>query len=96
MPRDLRWTGGTANRAWQRGSQPLGRVIDTARLEAQVRRYLADCRQHRALLSPQYHPTADSACKAIFHRSREEEAVIRTEFRRQVSGSKLEAVSAGG
>lgn len=33
--------------------------------EAQVRAYLADCRAHRAILNPAYHPTARGCLKVV-------------------------------
>jgi hypothetical protein len=83
MASDQRWTGGLANREWQRGSKPAGRVIDADRLSWDVRRYLADCRAHSGILSPRYHPTEAGALKAVYHRGREEEDVIRGEFAQQ-------------
>lgn len=80
MASDQRWTGGIANREWSRGHS-AGHLIDRDRLTADVRRYLADCRTHRNLLTAKYHPTEDGALKAIFHRGGEEEAVIRAAFR---------------
>lgn len=80
MSGDRRWTGGIANREWQRGAQPTS-VTDRKRIAADVAAYLADCRQHQQILSPRYHPTVTGALKTVFHRSHEEAAVIRAEYR---------------
>lgn len=90
MPRDSRWTGGLANRDWSAGKQ-VGRVIDPERLERAVARYLADCARYRGILSPKYHPAAESALKVIHHATGREADIIRAEFARQ-----LEAASADG
>lgn len=86
MASDQRWTGGIANREWSRGHS-AGHLIDRDRLTADVRRYLADCRTHRNLLTAKYHPTEDGALKAIYHRSGEEADVIRAAFRADASPS---------
>jgi hypothetical protein len=92
VPRDRRWTGGIANREWQRGRQ-AGRVIDHVRLSGDVRRYLADCRAHAAALSAKYHPTEASALKVIHHHGHAEEDVIRGAFRALTGTRPLEAVN---
>lgn len=89
MASDQRWTGGTANRDWSAGQQPI-RVTDHERLKADVRAYLADCRTHRALLAPKYHPAVESALKAIYHHDGEE-AFIREAYQRETA----EAVARG-
>jgi hypothetical protein len=85
VPSDPRWTGGIANREWTRG-HPAGHVIDRDRLTAQVDAYLADCRKHRAIINPAYHPTEAGALKIICHRSDEEAAVIRDLYRAAMPG----------
>lgn len=81
MSRDLRWTGGTANREWVRGVS-AGHTIDADQLKADVRAYLADCRA-APWLNPAYHPTEAGAIKAIHHRTRTEEEIIRGIFQRE-------------
>lgn len=61
---DQRWTGGIANREWQAGTR-FEVVADKEAVLAQVRAYLADCRRYREILSPKYHPAADSAVKVV-------------------------------
>jgi len=80
MASDRRWTGGTANRDWCAG---VAVVPETGpeRLAEGVAAYVADCRRHRAFLSPAYHPTGDGACKAVFHRGPGEAAFIRARLR---------------
>ena len=51
------------------------------RLDEGVRAYLADCREHRPLFSPAYHPTADGAAKAVYCASKEETAYVKARFR---------------
>ena len=68
-------------------------MIDAARLSWDVRRYLADCRAHSGILSPKYHPTEAGALKAVYHRGREEEDVIRGEYCRFTAGGKPEVAN---
>jgi hypothetical protein len=72
---DSRWTGGLANREWQSGTRPQPQV-DTDYITAQVRRYLRDCRKHRAILSP-YHPTEAGLLRVVFcHGDGEKQAAL--------------------
>lgn len=80
MSSDRRWTGGAANREWQRGTQPQA-APDAGGLTAHVAQYLAECRAHQQLLDRRYHPTEEGALKVIFHRGRDQETAIRLAFR---------------
>jgi hypothetical protein len=56
---DSRWSGGVANREWQRGTRPE-LATDREALMRQVRRYLADCRRFRLT------PGEGMAVKVVF------------------------------
>jgi hypothetical protein len=84
---DRRWTGGLANREWQRGTQAAAVPLDIEQLRAQVRRYLADCK--RAGLASAYHPTAAGACKVIYHQGTAQRLQIIRAFERESSGALL-------
>jgi hypothetical protein len=79
MSSDSRWSGGAANREWQRGTRP-GQPVDTDAIAVQVRRYLRDCAA-APWLDGRYHPTEDGALKVVFHRGREQETAVRAAFR---------------
>jgi hypothetical protein len=66
-----------------------------AELAWQVRRYLADCRQYRGILSPSHHPREEFALKVIYHRGAGEAAVIRAEYRRIAGGEKASLARTG-
>ena len=83
MPSDQRWTGGIANRDWSAGQQPI-HVTDHERLKRDIRAYLADCQQHRAILNRAYHPKVESALKVIYHHA-DDEAFIREAYQREVA-----------
>ena len=55
--------------------------MSTGRFTAAVRDYLATCEKHKDVLSPKYHPAADSAVKFICHHGPEEADEIRDTFR---------------
>lgn len=81
MTRDLRWSGGIANREWSRGSRSVPVEVDQVRLAGEVRRYLADCTaaiRSGIKLDPQYHPTARGAVKAIYCRHSEEAEFVKS------------------
>jgi hypothetical protein len=67
MSSDRRWTGGAANREWQRGTQPLETLLPRDYIAAQIRAYQADCYAARKILNPRYHPTAAGFLKLIPH-----------------------------
>lgn len=52
------------------------------RLTREVSRYIIDCKRHRRILDPQYHPTADGAVKLIYHRGTGDRKYIKDEFAR--------------
>lgn len=79
MSADRRWTGGIANRAWERGVS-AGHPIGVDRLKDGVRAYLADCNA-APWLDPAYHPTEAGALKAVYHRGRDEADIIRGIYR---------------
>lgn len=60
MSSDSRWTGGLANREWQRGNR-VEQPVDTDYIRLQVRRYLADCRRF------DFPPSEAMCLKVIFH-----------------------------
>ena len=68
MSSDRRWTGGLANREWQRGSQPPVPLLDPRYVAAQIEAYRSDCYAARAYLDRANHPTAAGAVKVIYHR----------------------------
>jgi hypothetical protein len=49
---------------------------DSDTITAQVRRYLGDCRRHRALLDPRYHPTEKGALMVVFHANDTQKAAV--------------------
>lgn len=76
MSSDSRWTGGLANREWQSGTRPQPQV-DSDYITGQVRRYLSDCRKHRALLNPANHPTETGLLRVVFcHGDDEKQAAL--------------------
>jgi hypothetical protein len=77
---DPRWSGGIANREWQRGARPAP-VTGRDEITGYVRQYLADCRTHRKLLDPRHHPTEDGALKTVFHRGHAQEEAVRAAYR---------------
>jgi hypothetical protein len=81
---DKRWTGGVANRGWQSGTA-LEPVVDADAIAVQVRRYLADCRKYKAVLSPAHHPTEKSMLQVVFTRSDTEKRAAIAAFREAVS-----------
>jgi hypothetical protein len=85
MASDQRWTGGIANREWTRGHTAT-REINPAELAAGVKAYLADCHAHQPILSAKYHPTQDSALKAVYHAGPAEAECIRTVFAELTGG----------
>jgi len=76
MSHDKRWTGGTANREWQRGTRAEP-VVDAEAVKAQVLRYLADCRRWAHMLRPSDHPTEDGVLKVVYTQTdRQRQAVL--------------------
>jgi len=82
MSSDQRWTGGTANREWQRGTRH-DPPPDLNTIRSLVRNYLADCASYRDLLNPRYHPTEDGALKVIYHQGPDQETAVRAIFREE-------------
>lgn len=80
MSSDSRWTGGRANREWQRGSVPKPEPMARLYLLEQLRAYLADCKRFR--LDPAYHPTAAGALKMIPWRGDVQRWQVTREFER--------------
>lgn len=86
MSSDRRWTGGAANREWQRGTAPGPRAAELERgglaawAAEQARAYLAGCRMMRALLDPRYHPTADGMVKIVWCRDKAAETALRAAY----------------
>lgn len=80
MSSDRRWTGGLANREWQRGTQAAAGPMDWAWVVEQVLTYISDCRA--AGLADRYHPTAAGAVKVIYHRGEQQRAQIVRAFNR--------------
>jgi hypothetical protein len=62
---DQRWTGGIANREWQRGVKAVP-VVDIEAITRHVRAYLRDVERHRQILSPDNHPTLRSCLKVVY------------------------------
>lgn len=60
MASDQRWTGGLANREWQRGSR-VEQPVDSDYIALQVRRYLKDCARFELA------PSEAMCLKVIFH-----------------------------
>jgi hypothetical protein len=83
MSSDSRWTGGPANREWQRGTRRAAGLLDPQAVSRQVDIYRQDCYTARALLNPAYHPTAAGALKVIWHRGPEQADQIRAAFERR-------------
>lgn len=83
MSADRRWTGGIANREWQRGTAPrAAEVVSEAKrleLEAQVKRYLADCRRF------DLEPSERMALKIVFHKGREQAEAVRDAYARLIT-----------
>lgn len=76
MSHDKRWTGGIANREWQRGTQ-AGPVTDLEAVKAHVLRYLADCRRFASKLCADDHPTEDGVLKIVYwHGDAQKQAVL--------------------
>jgi hypothetical protein len=73
---DSRWTGGAANREWQRGTRHVT-PLDPAYLKAQIFAYLADCYANRGILSPAHHPTEAGALRVIYHQGPLQAAQVR-------------------
>lgn len=80
MSSDRRWTGGLANRQWQRGIAPPDQPMDWAWVVEQVLTYIRDCKA--AGISDKYHPTAGGALKVVFHRGGQQRAQIVRAFNR--------------
>jgi hypothetical protein len=70
MASDKRWTGGAANREWQRGSR-AEQPVNIPYLVLQVKAYMEDCERFRAILGPG-HPNWNAAKHVIFCRNDEE------------------------
>jgi hypothetical protein len=83
MASDSRWTGGLANRQWQRGTRRAVGLLDPQWVSRQVDIYRQDCYAARATLNPAYHPTAAGAARVIFHRGAEQAEQIRAAFERR-------------
>lgn len=83
MSGDSRWTGGAANREWQRGAKQPVTLLTADYLTAHVRAYLADCYAARETLNPAYHPTAAGALKVIYHEGIAQADQIRRAFNRK-------------
>jgi hypothetical protein len=79
---DGRWTGGAANREWQRGARPAGAPLERAYVAGQIRAYLADCHAAGAILNPRYHPTPEGALEMIPHHGKVQQEQIRREYQR--------------
>jgi peptidoglycan hydrolase-like protein with peptidoglycan-binding domain len=58
---DRRWTGGLANREWQRGSQPPVPLLDPRYVAAQIEAYRSDCYAAREYLEVK---TVQALCNA--------------------------------
>lgn len=82
MSSDGRWTGGAANREWQRGTRPRQELLPRAYVVAQLRAYFADCHANRSILNPRYHPTGPGALKMIPHSGDAQQAQIIREYQR--------------
>jgi hypothetical protein len=81
VSRDQRWTGGIANREWQRGTRAEPPPVDTQGVLARVRRYIADCERWQHLLRAKDHPTEDGAVKLILCPDKRHEDMVRRAFR---------------
>jgi hypothetical protein len=79
MSGDSRWTGGPANREWQRGTRLAREPLTRLYLLEQVQAYLRDCRG-AADLDPRYHPTPAGAVKVIYHQGAAQAAQITSAF----------------
>lgn len=75
MSRDKRWTGGPANREWQRGAQAEP-VVDVAAIKAQVLRYLVDCRRFASVLRASDHPTLKGCLQVVYTATDEQKQAV--------------------
>ena len=86
MSSDKRWTGGVANREWNRGTAPLARADEVmsaaARqvLQTAVKRYLDECARFRTLLRAADHPTPRGMLHMVWCRDEAERDAALEEY----------------
>ena len=89
MSSDSRWTGGLANREWQRGNK-VEQPADTDYIVLQVRRYLADCRRFDLT------PSEGMAVKVVFGPDALVRAAYQQQTRRTAEAHAAQAGDDGG
>jgi hypothetical protein len=82
MSSDSRWTGGLANREWQRGTRTIA-PIDRAYLAGQLSAYLRDCARFGLK------PSEDTALKIVYRRGSSAADQIRAGYRKMIKGEKF-------